>query len=131
MTIYSRVFTTPASTTKNYEMYVEGDVITYVRLRFPPGPQGLLKVAIFYGEKQIFPWEEGTRFVGDDETIAWDEYFILPESPCRLIIRCENEDDTYEHSVYVTIATQKFAHTKENRLAKLLARALVRVLGYV
>ena len=131
MPVYSRVFTTSASTTKDYDLWVEGDVITFVRIRFPPGPNGLLKVAIFYGEKQLFPWEESTWFIGDDETIAWDEYFVLPERPCRLIVRVKNDDDTYEHSVLVTIVTQSYASTRETRLARALARFLRPLLGYV
>ena len=131
MPVYSRVFTTPANKTEDNDLWVEGDVITFVRIRFPPGPNGLLKVAIFYGEKQLFPWEEGTWFIGDDETIAWDEYFVLPERPCRLIIRVKNEDDTYEHSVLATIVTQSYASTRETRLARALARFLRPLLGYV
>jgi len=38
MTVYSRVFEIPALTEKEFELEIEGDVITHVRIRFPPGP---------------------------------------------------------------------------------------------
>jgi len=79
MPIYSRKFTVPAASSKEFTIDIEGDVITYVRIRYPPGPTGLLRVAIFYGIKQIFPYEEETWFYGDDEIIEWDEYWELPE----------------------------------------------------
>jgi len=128
MTIYSRDFTIPASTTEEYELEIEGDVITYVRIRFPPGPTGLLKVAIFYGIKQIFPYEENTWFYGDDEIIEWQEYWELPEDPCRLIIKAVNEDDTYEHSFYLIINVQKKEQTLAGQMANQLRSAIKRML---
>jgi len=121
MAIYSYEITTPASSEKETEIEVEGDFISYVNIRFPPGPSGLLKLAIFYGIKQIFPHDESSYFQGDDEVIEWQEYWKLPESPCKLIIKTVNEDDTYEHTVYVRIAVMK----REESLAYQIASAIV------
>lgn len=131
MPIYSRAFTVPANSEKEFSIEVEGDVITYVRVRFPPGPQGLLKVAIFYGIKQIFPYEEGTYFAGDDEVIDWHEYFELPETPCSLKVKAKNEDDTYEHSFYLIINVQKKEFTTANLIAKALRSGIRRIMGWI
>jgi len=131
MPVYSRVFTIPAASEETYGFEVEGDVLTRVRIRFPPGPQGLLKVSLFYGIKQIFPREEDTYFWGDDEIIEWDEYWELPESPCILRIRGVNEDDTYEHSFGLVIVVQKREYTTASLIAKAVGSAIRRVFGWI
>jgi len=120
MPIYSKKYVVPAATTQSYDLEAEGDIITYVRLRFPPGPQGLLNVRIKYGIKQIFPFEENTYFAGDNEIIDWQEYFVLPETPCTLTVEAINNDDTYEHSFYLVLVTQK----REHLLSQLIAQAV-------
>ena len=131
MPIYCRAFTVPANSEEEFELEIEGDIISYVRIRFPPGPQGLLKVSIFYGIKQIFPYEESTEFAGDDEIIDWQEYWELPESPCRLVIKAKNEDDTYDHSFYFIINVQKRAEMLASQIAKQIRGALRRLLGWI
>jgi len=131
MTVYSRVFEIPALTEKEFELEIEGDVITHVRIRFPPGPNGLLKVAIYYGIKQIFPFEENTYFWGDDEIIEWDEYWELPESPCTLRIKAKNEDDTYEHSFGLVIVVQKRENTLASLIAKSVSSAVKKLIGWI
>ena len=127
MPIYSRAFKVPAAEEKWFELEIEGDIIDMVRIRFPPGPSGLLKVAIFYGNEQLFPVENGTFFQGDNEIIQWSEYWLLPEAKTRLRIRAINEDDTYEHSFYLVINTKYKHEMLEERIAKLLA-SLIRPL---
>jgi len=130
MPIYSRAFTVPPSETKWFELTVEGDVLDLVRIRFPPGPAALLKVAIFYGNEQLFPAEEGTYFLGDNEVIEWSEFWPLPEAKTRLRIKAVNEDDTYEHSFYLVINTKYNHELAEERLARRLA-SLIRPLSSV
>jgi len=125
MPIYSWEIKTPASTEQKIRKEIEGDYITKVRVRFPPGPTGLLKVAFFYGEMQIFPYESGTYFQGDDEVIEWDEYFKMHEKPFPLTIYCKNEDDTYEHSVYIIVVTKY----SEELLGEIIAKAIAKKLS--
>ena len=106
MPIYSKAFKVPPEEEKWFELEVEGDIIDMVRIRFPPGPSGLLKVAIFYGNEQIFPVERDTFFQGDNEIIQWSEYWLLPEAKTKLRIKAINEDDTYEHSFYLVLNTK-------------------------
>jgi len=131
MPIYSRVFTVPAGGKKEFTLPIEGDVITYVRLRYPPGPMGLLKVAVFYGIKQIFPYEEGTWFYGNDEIIEWEEYWTLPEERTTLTIKAENDDDTYDHSFYLIINVRRKEDTLAGQIARSVAGGFRRVLGWI
>ncbi len=131
MTIYSKIYTVPKNSTQEYDLEVEGDVITYVRLRFPWGPQMLLKIQMFYGEKQIFPYEEGTWFAGDGEVIQWDEYWELPETPCRIIIRAQNDDDTYDHSFALTVNVMKKENLPGQSIGRAIASRIKSLFGYV
>jgi len=131
MPIYSKRFTVPALSSKKFEIEVEGDVITYVRIRYPPGPTGLLRVAIHYGEKRIFPHEEDTWFYGDDEIIEWQEYYELPETPCVLKVVAVNDDDTYDHTFYLVLNVQKKEHMIASQIASKLVRMFRRLLGWV
>jgi len=106
MPTYSIDITVDPSSTVTEELWVEGEAVDWVSIRFPPGPSGLLEVAIFYGEKQIWPSEEGQVFKGDNEWIHFEDYWPLPETPCRLIIKAVNRDEVYEHSVYVRLHTK-------------------------
>ena len=131
MTIYSYKFTTNPSSSQTQEIELEGDVITKVRIRFPPGPQGLLRVAFFYGIKQIFPYNEGEFFYGDNEVIEWEEYFPFPETPLKLKIKLINDDDTYSHSCYIIIVTRKREDLEESRLAKRISSFFRFILGRI
>ncbi len=122
--IYSRAFTVPANSEQTYELALKGDLVDMVRIRFPPGPAGLLKVSVFYGNEQIWPAEAGTFFAGDNEVIQWSEYWELPEHPTTLRIKATNEDDTYPHSFYLVINTKYSDELAEERLAKRLAKLI-------
>jgi len=131
MPVYSRVFTTPASTTKDFQIIVEGDVITKVWIRFPPGSKGLLHVQIYYGLKQIWPYEEGQFFAGNDEIIEFEEYWELPESPCAFTVHCENYSTQYEHAVYVKMQTERKSVSLARRVADEIAHRLMRMSSWV
>ena len=130
MPVYSEAFKVPAGEEKWFELEVEGDVIDMVRVRFPPGPCGLLRVSVFYGNEQLFPVEPGTWFKGDNEVIEWSEYYPLPEAKTKLTIKAVNEDDTYEHSFYLTINVKTKEELAEERIAKRLA-SIIRPLASV
>lgn len=131
MAIYSRKFTFPASSEKTFDLPIEGDIISMVRIRFPPGPQGLLETAIYYGTKQWFPYEEDTRFFGDDEIIQWDEWVELPEYRTTLRIYGQNRDDTYDHTLYLVLNVKDIEDTLPFKIAKFITVRLKRLMGLV
>ena len=112
MPFYSWYFLVPPRAERAYEVWVEGEALETVEIRFPPGPCGLLKVAVFYGVKQIVPLEEGTFVAGDDEAVRAEPHWPLPESPCRLIIYARNEDEVYPHEFHLRLQTK----AKEERV---------------
>jgi hypothetical protein len=115
MPFYSRDYTVAPGSEMKEELWVEGSRVSYVNVSFPPGSHGLLKVAIFYGEKKIYPWEEGTFIKGDYERIETHAAFELPESPCRLLIYAKNEDTTYPHTFFLRLETEPLSAARTTR----------------
>jgi len=123
MPVYSYKITNSPLEEKATEIEVEGDFLTNLSLKFPTGCCGLFSVSVFYGIKQIFPYEENTDFRGDDEVIEWDGLYELPERPCKLIIKTKNEDDSYDHTVFIRLATKYKRELPEYRMQRALKRA--------
>lgn len=105
--LYCLEITVPANTPKENpvekEVEIQEDVIVKVSIRFPPGPSGLLKVAVFYGEEQITPFHEHEWIAGDDEVVEDTLYFKCPEKPCPITIKAYNLDEAYDHTALVRI----------------------------
>lgn len=131
MPIYTRKIITPANSTKEEEIEIEGHVITNISVFFPPGCQALVAVSFWYGIKQIAPTEEGTDLRGSGEAVTWDEYWELPESPCKIRIKVVNEDDTYSHIVLVRIVVKKKVQLVAEQISRGIINALKRVFGYL
>jgi len=105
MPIYSRTFTAPAGGRNEENWTIEGEVITKVSVRFPPGPEGELRVKIAYGLKSLAPFAESEWLSGDDEAIEWNEYLELPERKTTLRVILENDDPDNPHSVLIRVVT--------------------------
>jgi hypothetical protein len=104
--LYSEYFSVDSLGKLEQALVVEGSKIVYFNVRFPPGSQGLLKVALFYGQKKIYPFEEDEWITGDNDVIQFDDELELPETPCRLLIKAENDDDTYPHGFFLRLKTE-------------------------
>jgi len=68
-----------------------------VEICLPPGPCGLLHIAIFDGGYQVWPYEYGESFSGDAETITFDDVYLKETEPYEFVVLTWNEDDTYQH----------------------------------
>ena len=103
MTLYVVDVTVPADTSQTnpveYQVEIEEEVVVHVEVMFPPGPRGMVYTACYYGEEQLFPRPYGSYLHGDGETIAWEEYYELPESPCYLTIRAWSPGTSYPHTI--------------------------------
>jgi len=93
----------PSPATKDIE--IEGEVLSEIAYLIPPGWCALAHFALFYGIHQIYPEQLGTWVTGDDLYRSVPLKWPLPESPVKITIKAWNEDDTYEHSVYLWLLT--------------------------
>ena len=103
MTLYVVDVTIPADTAqtapKEETVKIEEEVIVSIECHFPPGCRGMVYTACYYGEEQLFPRPYGSYLHGDGETIRWEEYYELPESPCYLTIRAWSPGTNYDHTI--------------------------------
>lgn len=110
MTIYHAVLTVPSNTPQDSpaqdSLVVEGDILEKVTIQIPSGHAGLTGIRIKYGIKQIIPKEEDTWIKGDNVVLVLYPLYELPEFYCRLIVEGYNNDDTYNHSFYITFETK-------------------------
>lgn len=103
MTLYIVEITVPANTPESnpieVKLEIEEDIIVKVECRFYAGCCGMVKTACFYGQYQLFPRPAGTYLAGDDETISWSEYIILPHVPCTLTFKAWSPGTAYDHTI--------------------------------
>jgi len=103
MTLYIVDVTVPADTSQTdpveYTVKIEEEVVVSVSCFFPAGCRGMVYSAVYYGEEQLFPRPYGKYLHGDNETIGWQEYYELPESPCILTIRAWSPGTSYSHTI--------------------------------
>ena len=103
MTLYIVDLTVPADTSQTNPaektVKIEEEVVVKVMVHFPAGCHGYVYTACYYGEEQIFPRPYGSYLHGDAETIVWEEYCELPESPCILTVRGWSPGTSYDHTI--------------------------------
>lgn len=78
-------------------------VIHQIDIRFPPGPQGYLKLHINRAAHQVWPSPSGQYFATDNEPISFREHYELVFAPLQLEAWTWNDDDTYEHLVIIRL----------------------------
>ena len=92
---------TPEDSPVSAELTVEGAMLSRLHVLIPPGHCGLARLAVYYGQAQIFPAERGTWLKGDNQYLRLDLNWPLPESRCTLTFKGWNEDDTNPHTFYM------------------------------
>ncbi|KKM97802.1 hypothetical protein LCGC14_1164350 [marine sediment metagenome] len=105
--IYTANITTPANTSivspKLTRMHVTKGLVYKVEFYFPSGSAGLMGVAVFDGQYQVWPSSVGEFFVGEDQMISFEDLYLKEIAPFELQCYTYNVDDTYEHFVSVRI----------------------------
>lgn len=105
--IYSAKISTPANRSKGNllmtEITVTKGLVYKVEFYFPPGPAGLMGVAVCDGLYQVWPSTVGEFFASDDETISFDDLFLKDAAPFKLQVYTYNVDTEHPHVVGVRI----------------------------
>jgi hypothetical protein len=103
LTLYVVDVTVPPNTASGRpvqaEVQVEEDIITRVSCFFPPGCVGMVHTSVWIGHIQVIPRPYPQTLHGDAETITWDEFLPLPESPCKLTIKAWSPGTSYPHTI--------------------------------
>jgi len=102
---YAFAVTVPPNTPEASAIWVRAPVchgvIHRVEIEFEKWCANLLHVRIYRFEYQIWPSGPAQAFASDGETLSWNDYFEMFESPYSLKIAAWNTDDTFEWTARV------------------------------
>lgn len=105
--IYSSSITVPANTPATdplrIPLKVTKGLVYRLEVEFPPGPWGLLYMAVFDGSFQVWPTTPGEFFHSDHYCVAFDDTYLKETAPYTFDIIAYNLDDTYQHKAQVRI----------------------------
>jgi len=88
---------------KKTPIIVTKGLVYKVDIYFPPGPAGLMGVAVFDGLFQCWPSTVGDWFNSDGETIRFEDMYLKEAAPFEFQCYSYNEDTSYQHRVSVRI----------------------------
>lgn len=83
--------------------------IDEVAVLFPPGPAGLVRCAVLYHEKQIFPTSPDESFIGDDHWIVFPERFPVYDEPFEIRLVGWSPSAAMSHTIYVEFTVESEA----------------------
>jgi len=105
--IYTANITTVKNTAqtnlKRTRITVTKGLVYRVEFYFPAGSAGLMGMAVFDGLFQCWPSSVGDFFTGEDQTIQFDDLYLMESAPYEFQVFTYNEDDTYDHFLGVRI----------------------------
>ena len=84
-------------------MQLRPGVIHRVRVRIPPGHQGLAHIYIQHMLKQLYPLNTGEDMHGDDDEVDFRDFYEIHPGFEEFKAYTWNEDDTYQHEFIVGI----------------------------
>lgn len=122
---YSFTITVPANTPEASPIWqvepICHGVIHRVEIEFEKWCANLLHVRIYRFEHLIFPSGPGQSFASDGETISWNDYFEVFETPYTLKLEAWNDDDFFDWTarVRVGIIPKTIAEHIYGRLTKI------------
>lgn len=104
---YDFALTIPAATAEaspaSVTMKLTAGIIYAVKLLFPPGPHGMVKLRIRHGLHQLLPTNPDGYFASDDEVINIDEYYELKPGQAELTAVGYSPGTTYPHTVAIRV----------------------------
>lgn len=89
----------------------------------------LLHLQIFEGGHQLYPLNLGDSFVGNDTTIAFNDYYELKDAPYALYAHTWNEDTLWEHRVLIRIGILEKEIANPLEPVRVFVNALKRLMG--
>jgi len=139
MPVYVEVLKIPANTPENSpvekKIEIEPGIVHRWEVLFPAGCHCLARFAILDGESHVFPVGKGNWLRGEDETIAFEDRWRTPDRPTELRLLGWNEDQLYDHTLFIRVGVlpeEEISMVRAMELmAQRIAQALMRAFGLV
>lgn len=74
---------------------------------FPAGQAGLVRVQVWYADRQVLPTSLGEAYRGDDLLIDLPDAYPLPDSPYELLLVGWAPSTVYNHDVIFTFYVER------------------------
>lgn len=104
---YQATITTPAQTPADIPLIttllLARGLITRIIVGFAPGACGLCHIQLKDKGWQICPWSLGEDLAWDDYVYDMSTHYEMMAEPYEVTIISWNEDDSYEHQVFVGV----------------------------
>lgn len=101
--LFQGELTVPANTAEKAQVIarvrVMPGVTEHVLVGFPPGCKGLVHVAIWDRNWQVWPWTPGEYFAWDGYVFAFRDRYPIITPPYELAMKGWSEDDSYSHKI--------------------------------
>ena len=91
------------ATSQATRLKLTAGVIHQVEVYFPAGCAGLVHCHINDGLYQVWPSNPDDNMFGDDSLFSFEEDYELDTDPYELTVYAWNEDDTYNHTIRVSL----------------------------
>jgi len=115
---------TKATSPKTQILKLSAGVITKIEIKFARGCHGMVGVRLKHHEFQLVPLTKGEWVTGDDESVAFDEYFELKTTPYALKFEGCSPNTLYNHTLTVRITVLPKAVASMIPVVELLAKLL-------
>lgn len=107
MSILVKTITIPKNTSIASALRTKWKIIAGLiykfEIDFPPGPSGLVGIAVVDGDSRLYPFGEMEYFIGDNATISFEDEHIFTSATATLDILAYNLDDFYDHTIQVRV----------------------------
>ncbi len=104
---YSKQLTIPSGTLKtapvSTTIEIPPTLVDRVEITFPSGCVGLVGVRFRFQGRMIWPYNPDGWFRGNGMTVVFSPNIELIDKPNTLTIEGYNDDDTFQHNVYVIV----------------------------
>lgn len=105
--VFIKTVTTPANTSETNPLEswigISRGLIYRMQIMFPIGSAGLCGAKVFEGGHLVFPNTDDEWLVGANETIDFEELYMVTVINTKFRILTYNEDDLYDHKQYIRI----------------------------
>ncbi len=85
------------------ECAITHGVISQVRIMYAPEGNGVLHSRVLRGGFQLYPLSPEATILVANPPLEWDEHEEIYDAPFSLILEGWNDDDTFAHTVYLSI----------------------------
>lgn len=104
---YTKNLTIPKNTSSSDPVWMDFEIqpmiVDRVEITFPDGCAGLAGVRFKYQSRVLFPYNPDDWFRGNGQTVVFTPNLELKERPLFIRVEGYNDDDTYQHTVYIVI----------------------------